>query len=367
MSIHTLHNKPWTRHHDPRAVPVRPNVQRITCFDTIEDLINICASRPPDTKFKASGSHWGLSEAALSDDEAIETNWPGPDAVPRHSGFDLDLDNLYSDPLFHYLVSNPAERAEALTFDPCLQQGASGPFFVHLKSGTRVYEAYSLLDQVGAPPGTFASRLNNELSRTTAAGAYDGPWAFATLGGAGGQTVFGALTTGTHGGDYRQQPISDSVAAVHLVTDGGEHYWIEPRRNEIPIADDGKLQTHYGNIGGTTLSIIRDDEIFDAVVVSSGRFGVIASLVLRVMPQYCLHEHRVLEQWSEGKQMLNGLSHHHIFESVYFPAAGRTEAQNEFARRFGSFEPIETRFLQIAVNVSPHNINEHRCGITQRW
>ena len=221
-------------------------------------------------------------------------------------------------------MSNPPGRAEALTSDPCLQppfsvqQPASGPFFVHLKSGTRIYEAYSLLDHEGALPGTLAARLNAALADTPAAGAYDGPWAFATLGGAGGQTVFGALTTGTHGGDWRQQPISDSVVAVHLVADGGDHYWIEPNdnRNEIRLTDDAKLQHHYGNFRGRTFSIVRDSATFDAVVVSAGRFGVIASLVLRVVPQYRLLEHRVLDQWSEVKKLLKTLSHHHIFEPV---------------------------------------------------
>ena len=366
MSIHTLQNQPWTRHHDPRTSPIRPNVARITCFDTIGELIQICATRPHNTKFKASGSHWGLSEAAISDDEAIETNWPGPEAVPRHSGYDLDLEAIYSDSLFQSLVSNPPGNAEELTSDPCLQR-ASRPFFVHLKSGTRVYEAYSLLDQAGVKPGTLADRLNKKLEGTPDAGAFKGPWAFTTLGGAGGQTVFGAVTTGTHGGDYRQLPMSDSVAALHLVTDGGAHYWIEPSRAEIPIADDAKLQAQYGHIGASTFSVIRDDDIFDAAVVSSGRFGVIASVVLRVVPQYCLHEHRVLEQWSEVKRLLNGSSRHHVFGSVYFPAQNRAEAEKEFVRRFGSTGHINNRFLQIAVNVSPHNVNEHRCGITQRW
>ena len=58
--------------------------------------------------------------------------------------------------------------------------------------------------------------------------SYLGPWGFRTLGGAGGQTVFGALTTGTHGGDFRAGPIAESVVALHLVADGGRHYWIEP-------------------------------------------------------------------------------------------------------------------------------------------
>ena len=43
------------------------------------------------------------------------------------------------------------------------------------------------------------------------------------------------------------------------------------------------------------------------------------------------------------------------------------ELQNAFIERFGSFRSIETRFLQIAVNVCPSAFNEHRCGVTQRW
>jgi hypothetical protein len=369
VTIKILESTPWARHHDPRARPIRPSVARIICFDKLEDLISICASRPASTRFKGSGSHWGLSEAALSDHDAIETNWPGPDPepIPRYSGLDLDLIHLHSEPLFHFLVAHPPGKAELLTSDPCLQRPASGPFLVHIKAGTRVYETYSLLDQAGAKPGTLAAHLNAALAGTPAAGAYDGPWAFATLGGAGGQTVFGALTTGTHGGDYRQQPISDSVVALHLVTDGGAHYWIEPNRNELPIADDEKLRRHYGNIAGAHFDIIRDNAIFDATVISGGRFGIIASLVLRVVPQYCLHEHRVLEAWSEVKLLLNGPQRHHAFDPVYFPASGRTAAQADFVRRFGSFAGTANRFLQIAVNTCPHNNDEHRVGVTQRW
>ena len=369
MATTTLTNTDWSRHHDPRTNPIRPNVARITCFDTLEDLINICKARAPSTRFKGSGSHWGLSEAALSDHDAIETNWPGPESVPRYSGFDLDLNELRSDQLFHFLVSNPPGKAELLTSDPCLQRPGSGPFFVHLKAGTRIYEAYSLMDQAVAPAGSLAADLNAALAGTAAAGAYNGPWGFATLGGAGGQTVFGALTTGTHGGDYFQQPISDSVVAVHLVTDGGDHYWIEPNdsRNEIVLTDDASLRRHYGNIAGTQFSVIRDSAIFDATAISGGRFGVIASLVLRVVPQYCLHEHRVLETWSQAKQLLNGPQKHHLFDPVYFPADNRPAAQSEFIARFGPFAPIANRFLQIAINTCPHNINEHRVGVTQRW
>jgi hypothetical protein len=366
MTVFTFTNRPWIRHHDPLSIPARPNVAKIICFDTLVDLIQICASRTSSVKLKGSGSHWGLSEAALSDGEAIETNWPGPEAAPRHSGLDVDLDELFSEPLFQFLAANPPGKAEELISDPCLQESEIGSFYVHVKSGTRIYQVYALLDQLGAAPGTFAHRLNEKLGGTPNANAYDGPWAFTTLGGAGGQTVFGALTTGTHGGDYKQQPISDSVAALHLVTDGGDHYWIE-RRSEFPITDDNKLQEKYGSIPDVRFSIIRDSEVFDAVVVSAGRFGVIASLVLRVVPQYCLHEHRVLEDWSEVKRLLKTTQRHRFFDNVYFPALGRSDAQTEFNRRFGNFTQTNNRFLQIAVNTCPHRNNEHRCGVTQRW
>jgi hypothetical protein len=189
MAVVTFTNRPWIRHHDPQSIPIRPNVAKITCFDTLEDLIQICALRPSSAKLKASGSHWGLSEAALSDDEAIETNWPGSEVAPRHAGLDVDLNKLFSRSLLQFLVANPPGKAETLTSDPCLNQGEFGLFYVHVKSGTRIYQVYSLLDQLKATPGTFAHRLNRELDGTSNANAYDGPWAFNTLGGAGGQTI----------------------------------------------------------------------------------------------------------------------------------------------------------------------------------
>jgi hypothetical protein len=81
---------------------------------------------------------------------------------------------------------------------------------------------------------------------------YLGPWGFQTLGGAGGQTVFNALTTGTHGGDIKFPPIADSVVALHLVADGGKHYWIEPgtptdHTHKLQLTDDKKLKALYGN------------------------------------------------------------------------------------------------------------------------
>jgi hypothetical protein len=382
--IQTL-TKPWGRYSDPKNAPVKPNPVNIHCFDQIEDLVHLCTSISPDSRLKAAGSHWALSEITVSDGEFIETNWPGSEDVPRHSGLDIDIGELISGQMLDYMIAHPPAPSGSAETDPCQNESLEGAFFVHLKSGTRIYDAYRLLDQPTRTPGTLAAILNEKVP-----GQFQGPWAFMTLGGSGGQTVFGALTTGTHGGDYKQRPISDSVVAVHLVTAGGAHYWIEPDLASryatnpkqivdiagLTLTDDDKLRAIYGNIvpqgsnSPSPFKIIRDNDIFDAVVISGGRFGVVASIVLRVVPQYCLHEHRVLENWSEIKKILLGTTKHHFFEHPYFPLenASRDLEIRAFTEKFNSTpESIHNRFLQIVVNTCPHLGSEHLCGVTQRW
>jgi hypothetical protein len=106
-----------------------------------------------------------------------------------------------------------------------------------------------------------------------------------TLGGNVGQAVAGAISTGTHGGDPTQPPLADAVMAMHLVTEGGRELWIE--RNSEPITDDLALANA---LPCKDTEIVRDDGLFDALLVGCGRFGVIYSYVLRVRPAFRLAE-----------------------------------------------------------------------------
>ena len=117
--------------------------------------------------------------------------------------------------------------------------------------------------------GATIADLNDELA---AAGL-----AMPTLGGNVGQAVAGAISTGTHGGDPTQPPLADAVVAMHLVTEGGRELWIE--RQSEPITDDLKLANA---LPCKDTEIVRDDGLFDALLVGVGRFGVIYSYVLRV-------------------------------------------------------------------------------------
>ncbi len=375
MAKQTLQPRDWRRKHDPHDEIAAQGITAI-CVNDATSIIEVLSGPGPGS-MKAAGSHWSLSDSTLSDGTYLETNWPhGDPGAPRLSGLDIDMNELISDAARQFMLDSPPRRPEQLTADPCLARDSL--FCVHLKAGTKVYEAYSLLDRSQEVVTVLAVDLNGRLVGTDHAGAYDGPWAFETLGGAGGQTVFGALTTGTHGGDHAQKPISDSVLALHLVTEGGAHFWIEPAsvrgyvQNGQPfsLTDDDKLRQYYENlVPGVPFKIVRDDEIFDAVTVSVGRFGVVSSVVLRVVPQYCLHEHRRLSLWSLIKPQLLGPARHHAFDGVFF-AGTQVEIANDvqsFSQRFGPPAALQGRFLQISFNIAPIHGSDYRCGVTQRW
>ena len=108
-----------------------------------------------------------------------------------------------------------------------------------------------------------------------------------TLGGANGQAIAGAISTGTHGGDVDLPPLADAVMAMHLVTEGGRELWIE--RVSQPITADVSLGMVLARSCPDT-EIVRNDDVFNALLVGFGRFGIIYSYVLHVRPAFYLAE-----------------------------------------------------------------------------
>jgi hypothetical protein len=393
MAIKTLNNQAWHKFHDKRTVARVGNVANIHCVEDAASIIQLLKNRDKTRQLKASGSHWALSDVTVSDEDFIEMNWPGVEDVPRNVGIIDNLLEIISDEFLGYLEQNPPLTPSKMLEDPCIfgkinhtagiraRDGLHNTnFFVHLKSGTRIYQAYSLLDMMDKNPTILARHLNSKKPIDAEPDSYLHPWAFETLGGAGGQTIFGALTTGTHGGDYFQQPIADSVVAMHLVREDGTHYWLEresmhiDEQMRVQITDDVKLQTAYGNLVADAEFVIkRDNVLFNAVLIGGGRFGVVSSLVLRVVPQYCLQEHRRVDTWEHVKEKLNGSSKHFFYNRVYFVD---NDDKTNFEVRFESIlkgfpekksEYISNRFLQVAINVIPGALDNRICGVTQRW
>jgi hypothetical protein len=102
-------------------------------------------------------------------------------------------------------------------------------------------------------------------------------------GGSNGQTIAGATSTGTHGGALFTGSVHDAILGLHIVTGADKHVWIE--RASRPAVTDSFIN----KLGATA---IRDDDMFNAAVVSFGSFGVIHGILLETEPLYVLKEYR---------------------------------------------------------------------------
>jgi hypothetical protein len=333
---------PWFRKHDLPGVP-HVGAPLIAYPTSLRELIELCRDHPPEQRLRAAGSHWALSEAAVADHTFIETNDPTTGRPSMSRTLHDVIPGCMDGSLLRGMAADRSPRSS----------------LVHVEAGKRIYQLYAELDQVD--PLSSDVTLAGLMSRTFGNPMYRGPWAFPTLGGAGGQTVVGAVSTGTHGGDFRQAPIVDAVRAIHLVADGGRHYWIEPRELG-PLTDDANLIEHFDtpDLGGPgNFELIRDDAVFTAALVSVGRFGVIYSVVLQVVPQYSLYERRRLRTWQDVKKDIKRFR-----SPLYDPALASPDAEV-----MPSTEVVgRNRFLQVAICLTPHdNFTKNRVGITQRW
>ncbi len=94
-----------------------------------------------------------------------------------------------------------------------------------------------------------------------------------------GQTVAGAVSGNTHGSQLNFGAMPDFVVGLHIATGSGRTLWIEkaskPVLNEEFVAKIGA-------------DLIRDDDVFNAAVVSFGTFGIIAAMAVETAPVYQL-------------------------------------------------------------------------------
>jgi hypothetical protein len=332
MGMNQIEFGDWKRKHDDPAIPHRESVKKL--YPTsLQELIAICTDEQ-FTSIRASGSHWALSEAAVSEDLFIETH----DPENTMKAMSRTLHEVLPD-CMNPIFLDTLGREHGEIFYP-----------VHVEAGKRLYQLYSELDwieeldwQLVGNQKMLAYYINEHYDNSE----YMRSWALETMGNAAGQTVVGAISTGTHGGDHRIPPLADLVMAVHLVADGGKHYWIEPKNLSIPqhsginysLTDKAKLENLYGQFG--EFEVIYDDDLFNAVLVSIGRFGIIYSVILRAVPQYALWEQRELTTWQE----------------VY----------DDLRRNKTSSNFFNADFLQIAIQLTQYeNFTKNRAAVTKR-
>jgi FAD binding domain len=124
--------------------------------------------------------------------------------------------------------------------------------------------------------------------------------ALSTSGASDGQTIVGAVSTGTHGAAITFGAMPDFVKGLHIITSSTEHFWIEPKEKYLTQA---YLDANFDNVVR-----INDDKIFNAALVSFGSFGVVHGVLLECEPQYFLSIFQRTVNWEDVRNHVNGPS-----------------------------------------------------------
>jgi FAD/FMN-containing dehydrogenase len=182
---------------------------------------------------------------------------------------------------------------------------------------------YLVLAQCGISIG----ELNVHLEFTATAGFRR---ALKTSGIGAGQTIAGAVSGNTHGSAINFGATPDFVVGLQLVTGNGKSLWIE--RASCPVLNDefvAKLDAVR----------IRDDDVFNAALVSFGAFGIIASVAIETDPIYQLSFAPVNDIAHEAlKHKLNNFDYGepnalYHYEFVFDPTAGNRRLWKQWPQR----------------------------------
>jgi len=216
------------------------SIKHATSLQDLESVIN--EAREKKLTVRAVGSGHAFSEVALTNGILVETN--------KMSKV-LPID------------------ATVLKDRSLVAKGSTTLFSV--ESGITIEELNKVLDKGGLA-------LPNM-------GAYDG------------QTIAGAISTGTHGTGADLGPIASYVASLTLLSASGVLYQIEPTNG---ITDPTAFRKKYPNI-----TLKQDDDWFQSVNVSMGCMGIIYSYILHVIPAFYLIESRTLDVWETYRTRFN--------------------------------------------------------------
>jgi hypothetical protein len=108
-------------------------------------------------------------------------------------------------------------------------------------------------------------------------------WSLEACGASNGQSIAGAIATGTHGSAIRFGGIAEAVRGLHLVVSPDRSIWLEAASD--PVTEDG-FAAHLG------AELVRDDEQFLAALVHFGSLGVIQGVLFQARPLFTLRAWR---------------------------------------------------------------------------
>jgi len=116
-----------------------------------------------------------------------------------------------------------------------------------------------------------------------------------TSGASNGQTIAGALSTGTHGSAIDTGAIQDFVKGLHLITGPDRQVWLE--RSSDPVTSP-QLAERLG------AEVIRDDDTFNAALVCFGSFGIIHGVLIETEQLFLLEASRIKLPFDDDLQQV---------------------------------------------------------------
>jgi hypothetical protein len=112
-----------------------------------------------------------------------------------------------------------------------------------------------------------------------------------TSGASNGQTISGAVATSTHGSAFQYGSMPEFIVGIHLITGPNTQVWLE--RSSHPVVSDSFV-TELG------AQLMRDDDMFNAALVSFGCFGIVAAMMVETVPKYLLQGQRLSMQVNDA-------------------------------------------------------------------
>jgi FAD/FMN-containing dehydrogenase len=114
-----------------------------------------------------------------------------------------------------------------------------------------------------------------------------------------GQTLAGAVSTGTHGSAFKFGSTPDFVVGIHLITGPSTQVYLQ--RASYPVVKPGFAAA----LGA---ELMNDDTLFNAALVSFGSFGIIHGMMIEARELFLLHAYRSFREFDAGlKQAISTL------------------------------------------------------------
>lgn len=172
------------------------------------------------------------------------------------------------------VLVDPHQMAAVMDIDTAtLNEHASGTTLMRVQSGILIKDLNQQLDSRGLALMHMP--------------AYDG------------QTISGAMSTGTHGSGAKWGPMASMLRSIVMVVGNGTVLQIEPASS--PLTDPSKFSGTVSEAPDVPVVLLQNDDWFNAAQVSMGCLGVIYSYTIEVTAAFHVSENRTAVRWEDIK------------------------------------------------------------------